>query len=114
MIIPGGFVISSAFSTLIGGYGIASGDWDGDGRVDIVASSTNQVQSMALFRNVGGGKFEGPIWIFGSNVTYVPTIARLDGSNRMFLLAPELETSKVDIYEFDTLAPRVEWPSSET
>jgi hypothetical protein len=106
----GNFAIAANFPATISAYGITAGDWDSDGRIDLVASSNDFNESAAvLFRNAGDSRFE-PSYLVGKNVSYVPTLTRLDQTENIYLILSELSGDKMDIFSMQHSSFRLEWP----
>jgi FG-GAP-like repeat/IPT/TIG domain len=94
------FAPKQDFNNGVATYGIASGDIDGDGKKDIVASSIGD-QNISVFRNtsiVGTISFATKVDLVSGNSPYSITIWDIDGNGKLDIVVVNATSNIISVY----------------
>lgn len=83
----GRFSQAVAYKTGPSPFGLVTGDWDGDGLVDI--ATANQSSTITILRNLGGGRFAEAVNIESIPIPRNMTTADIDGDGDLDLLVAD-------------------------
>jgi len=93
----GAFRPGAAVPTMPGAGGLVAADFNGDGKADIVSSSTYD-SFLQMFPGNGDGTFGPPTNTFTGMAPFAPVLADLLGNGGADLALPNLDSGNVSVF----------------